>query len=295
MTFSVAQPSRPDATDVAAIRALAAAVAAGDGRDPLSDQALTRLGSPDVAHVLVTEANRLVGYGQLDGESLEIAAESPAIAAVLEVFADRPVLVWTHGRASRLTAALAVRGFRRDRELFQLRRPLAEADALAAPPVPAGVELRPFVVGRDEDAWLRVNAAAFADHREQGGWTSTDLAAREQERWFDPSGFLLAWRGSELLGFHWTKIHPDGAGEVYVIGVDPAAQGLGLGRILLLHGLGLLRARGCPFVLLYVDGSNTAARGLYERTGFVEHDLDAQWSSPAHPATSLRDVAGAPA
>jgi mycothiol synthase len=100
------------------------------------------------------------------------------------------------------------------------------------------------------------------------------------EPWFDAADFLVAERAGELLGFHWTKVHPDGAGEVYVLGVSPNAQGLGLGRALLVRGLRLLAAHGCPVVLLYVDGDNDTAMRLYERDGFTEYDLDVQWQAP---------------
>jgi mycothiol synthase len=128
------------------------------------------------------------------------------------------------------------------------------------------------------EVWLRTTAAAVAAHPEQGGWTHADLAAREAESWFDPAGFFLAWQGETLLGFHWTKVHPDGAGEVYVLGVDPSAQGMHLGGALLDIGLHHLAERGCPHVLLYVDDTNTGALRLYERAGFTRHDLDAQWT-----------------
>ena len=74
---------------------------------------------------------------------------------------------------------------------------------------------------------LRVNNAAFSWHPEQGGWNHSDVLDRAAEPWFDPEGLLLAVDelSGELLGFHWTKVHPDGTGEVYVLGVDPAAQG----------------------------------------------------------------------
>ena len=70
----------------------------------------------------------------------------------------------------------------------------------------------------------------FARHQEQGSWRRADLELREREPWFDPDGFFLAERDSELAGFHWTKVHrgqPGSAaiGEVYVVGVDPADRG----------------------------------------------------------------------
>jgi mycothiol synthase len=238
--------------------------------------------------VLAYQDDRLVGYAQLAGSSLEIAAVPQAIGPLLEAFAGRDVLVWSHGEHSRLAPVLDDHGFRRQRELFQLRRPMT--DTTDAPPMPDGVELRPFVVDRDEDAWLAVNSAAFAHHPEQGSWTAADLRAREREPWFDADGFLLAWRGDELLGFHWTKLHPNGDGEVYVIGIAPAAQGMGLGKILLMHGLEWLRRHGCNQVLLYVDADNTTAVRLYERTGFLRHDLDVQWRSPGAQSSNTGTV-----
>jgi mycothiol synthase len=268
----------PDSATVAAVRELLDRVAREDGREPLSDQALTRLASSGVEHAVARTDGRVIGYAQLDGDSLEIAAEPGAIGELLDVFAGRPVLVWAHGRGSRLTAPLTARGYVARRRLHQLRRDLDQP--LDAPPSPESITIRPFVVGEDENAWLAVNATAFADHPEQGSWTRADLEAREREPWFTPSGFLMAWRDGELLGFHWTKVHPDHVGEVYVIATAPAAQGTGLGTALLLHGLDWLREQGCTQVLLYVDGYNVGAMRLYERYGFAEHDLDVQWAAP---------------
>jgi mycothiol synthase len=268
----------PDEAGRAAIRRLADEIEHADGAPPLSDQTLSGLDSAEVSHLLAYDGDALVGYAQRDGSDAEIAARADVVGTVLEQLAVPGLRVWAHGRHSRLIAALGEHGFAPVRELYQLRRPLS--DLPEDPPVPDAVVVRAFRPGIDDADWLAVNAAAFAAHAEQGRWTQGDLAARMAEPWFDPAGFLLADRAGELLGFHWTKIHPDGLGEVYVLGVAPAAQGLRLGPALLVRGLRHLAARDCPEVLLYVDGDNAGARRLYERAGFHEHDLDIQWQSP---------------
>ncbi len=73
-------------------------------------------------------------------------------------------------------------------------------------------------------------------------------------------------------------------GEVYVVGVDPAEQGTGLGRALTLAGLHHLRDRGIPGVMLYVDESNAAAIRLYESLGFSRAGTDVMYRHAAGPA-----------
>lgn len=142
------------------------------------------------------------------------------------------------------------------------------------------MSLRTFVPGRDEEAWLEVNRRAFAHHPEQGSWTAPDLAMREEESWFDPEGFFLAERSGRLVGFHWTKIHPDPIGEVYVVGVDPSAQGGGLGRTLTIEGLRYLRSRGLADAMLYVDEDNHSAVKMYTALGFTRWSTDVMYARP---------------
>jgi mycothiol synthase len=259
------------------VRALASRVQDEVGQPPLSDQALTQLSSAAVRHVLVHEGDRLTGYGQLAGNSLELAGDEAALRTLLAQLEpiDAVTQIWSHGARSPLGPALEALGYRPVRRLYQLRRPLR--DLPPEEPLPEGVLIRPFVPGVDEPAWLAVNAAAFAALPDQAGQTLDDVRAREREPWFDPAGFLLAQRGTELLGFHWTKIHTAQLGEVYVLGVSPAAQGMRLGSILLQRGLSYLAARGCSDVLLYVDEANAAARRLYESAGFARFDEDVLW------------------
>ena len=183
--------------------------------------------------------------------------------------------LWVH-RVEDAETTLARRlGFTVQRELAFMQRDLdVPPDEPALPP---GVELRAYRPDLDDDELLRVNNAAFQDHPENGGWDLAELADRRKRDWFDPEGLLMAWRGSELVGFHWTKWHGhdsdevpahEPVGEVYVLAVAPEAQGLGLGRVLLDAGLRHLHERGCRLAVLYVDTASTPALRLYQRNGF---------------------------
>ena len=130
----------------------------------------------------------------------------------------------------------------------------------------------PFRSGADDERWLAVNNAAFADHLEQGGWTQSTLDSRKQEPWFNPNGFLLLNKGDELAGFCWTKVHLDTApvlGEIYVIAVHPRFSGKGLGRALTIAGLTHLQRAGISTGMLHVDADNQRAVNMYKSLGFT--------------------------
>jgi mycothiol synthase len=176
-----------------------------------------------------------------------------------------------------------------------MRRPLPGQGGETLPPAetPAGVVVRTFEPGRDEEAFLALNAEAFAGHPEQGRMSRTDLDQRMAEPWFDPGGFFLAeacegggsGAGGDLLGFHWTKVHPGEPphGEVYVVGVSPRAQGMGLGRLLTLTGLHHLAGLGLAEVVLYVESDNAPAIAVYSRLGFAHAGPDTHVMYRRHP------------
>jgi mycothiol synthase len=146
------------------------------------------------------------------------------------------------------------------------------------------VRIRTYAGPADDAELLRVNNAAFAWHPEQSGWTEADIAERREEPWFDPAGLFMAVdeHSDKLLGFHWTKVHRADLGEVYVVGVDPAAQGRGLGATLTLVGLHHLAERlsnsSDSVVMLYVEADNSAAVKTYRRLGFDVYTVDAAYS-----------------
>jgi mycothiol synthase len=307
--------SLPPAAAAAVIQLVSEATDA-DGVSPLSEHVVLHLkygGDPLARNVLLRYSGALAGYGHLDptdrveGPAAEMVIRPAvrrrglgrALGSALVSEADGgDVRLWAHGdlpAAARLAAAV---GFHRSRALWQMRRPLA--DSLPEPQLPAGISVRTFRVGLDEDSWLVLNRRAFAQHPEQGAWTRSDLELREREPWFDPAGFFLAERNGRLAGFHWTKVHgslrndapaaadagvpalsdrgQEAIGEVYVVGVDPDERGTGLGRALTLIGIRYLRSLGLAEAVLYVDETNTAAIGLYASLGFEHSGTDVMFS-----------------
>ncbi|MFC8367476.1 mycothiol synthase [Streptomyces sp. NPDC057238] len=279
----------PEQTET--VLALLAEAARTDGQQAVSEQGRLQLrgGERDgVSHLLLSVDDELVGYAQLeDTDPVEPPAaelvvhpsyrghgHGRALGSALLAASGKRLRVWAHGGHSAARHLAQVLGLTLFRELRQMRRPLAGLD-LPDPVLPEGVTVRTFVPGRDDAAWLAVNAAAFAHHPEQGALTQRDLDDRKAEAWFDPEGFFLAEKDGRLVGFHWTKVHAaERLGEVYVLGVSPDAQGGGLGKSLTTIGLRHLAARGLPTAMLYVDADNKAAVSVYERLGFVTHETD---------------------
>jgi mycothiol synthase len=290
---------------------LVAAAAAADGVPPLSEHVMLHLryagtavqqgadaerdadeSSPPGLDLITADGGQVTGYAHLDpggaaGASAELVVDPArrrhgAGRALVTALAARaggaPLRIWAHGDLPAAAALARTAGLSRVRALWQMHRSLLEP--FGEPSVPAGITMRTFVTGRDEDEWLRVNGRAFADHPEQGSWTRSDLDMREKEAWFDPAGFFLAERAGRLAGFHWTKVERGGPGEVYVVGVDPAEQGTGLGRALTLTGLRYLRDdRHLADVILYVDETNSAAIRMYSSLGFTRSATDVMYGA----------------
>jgi mycothiol synthase len=193
---------------------------------------------------------------------------------------------WILGATDADDDALGLAGFAATRTLLEMRAPLPVAQA---PAWPAGIEIRTFVAGRDDAEWLAVNNRAFGAHLDQGGWTEATLQGRMAEAWFDPELFLLATDAAGLAGFNWLKQHPAAEpdpplGEIYVIGVEPRAQGTGLGRALALAGLRTVYERGAVEGMLFCAADNTGAFALYRSLGFVVHRTDRSYERQVEPS-----------
>lgn len=307
-----------DHAQVHELQDLLSAATEADGVRPLSEHVWLHVihgGDEEARHLLArSESGELVGYAHLDitdeveGPSAELVVHPhfrqrgigrTLVTSLLEA-TDNRLRLWAHGEHVGATKLAGALGFERHRTLWQMRRSLHAS--LPEARFPAGLNINSFEVGADEEPVLELNARAFALLPDQGSWTFEDLQRREKESWFDPAGFLMAWDDNHTLaGFHWTKVHGahrhhagsgghshrdngelhthDAIGEVYVLAVDPAWQGTGLGRALTLAGLHHLRRLGLDQVMLFVDASNLAAIRLYESLGFVRWDTDVMYRS----------------
>lgn len=304
-----------DDSEIAVITELLDAAARADGRRPLSDHLYLDLvnggvsgggfvglvawepGHPHpVAYAQVSRGNESYAFELVvhPHHRYEMEAIGPElINAALDVVAREGggAVSWWVFEPTRCHTTLAEAvSMSMDRTLLQMRRPLPTG-------LPVDVETRPFVVGRDETAWLDVNNRAFAGHGEQGGWTLDTFRTRCREEWFDPLGFRMYERDGRLAGFCWTKVHPAGTtdehplGEIYVIAVHPDFHGLGLGRQLTLAGLEHLAGRGLRNAMLYVDAANEAAVSMYQRIGFSVHSTNGAFVTNVPAASPVRPAA----
>jgi mycothiol synthase len=262
------------------ILALAERAAAVDGVEPFNEASLFALKDGASARVLVqqTESDGTISAAAfaVGDAPVEIVVDPDHRRAgkgrriLDELMADGEDRYWAHGDLPAAQALAAAAGLTAERILLVLRLTF---DGPPAPErVPDGITLRSYVPA-DAEQVIAVNAQAFAHHPEQGAMDAEDFARRTSTDWFDPAGLFVAERGRRIVGFHWTKVE-GGIGEVYVVGIDPEAQGGGLGTALTARGLRHLYELGVPVVDLYVEGDNAPALAVYEKLGFKQHAKD---------------------
>ena len=269
--------------EVDRVLAIAAEAAEVDGVEHLDDAARLELAHrPGIVRGVVNEN----GFALVIGSVLAMVVRPDRrgherARALLSRIPGAPASAWSHADHPAAQHLAEEHGWRRDRELLRMVRPLGLIDINQPERGPGLIDinqpdraLRAFARGEEAEV-LRVNAAAFAHHPEQGGLTLDGLRERMAEPWFDPADLLELWDGDHLAAFHWVKRHPGGLGEVYVLAVDPTDAGKGFGTMIL--EAGLQRLSGLE-VQLYVEADNTKARRLYESAGFVIAEVHAHYA-----------------
>lgn len=288
-----------------------------DGAPPISDQAILAARQGRRTVFGVHEGEQLVGVGLLGEGELDlvirpsargrglgtaalhgmISAKDPAAAHAAD-----GLKAWAHGENPAARALMSGAGFFPIRTLYRLALPTSELEAALANAreMPDGFRVISFDPSDDKlaEAWVQVNAAAFASHPEQGAVTLEDFRTLMAEPWFDPRDLRLAIDprvdpGDEgdvaIAGYTWVKTtqvemaegRQGTETELYVLGVDPRFAGLGLGAGLMGETFRVMREHSPDRITLYVDGDNESALALYYRAGFVTDQVSTQWHAPA--------------
>lgn len=268
-----------------------------DGYKAVSDQAMLEARGGERDALLAFDGNNVVALGIVGNGEVDLLVSPHArgrgigrrLFDQLVERAGRGVLkAWVHGdeRSGREAAEhlLTGHGFSPIRTLLRLH---LDGAALAGRPLHRhGLALGRYTP-QDAAEIVRVNAAAFHDHPEQGRLTLEGFLALTREPWFDPQDLRLLWEGEgdarRLIAFTWVKtLRGSGAAgtetELYVIGVHPDAAGRGLGTRLLEATLDRMAEHRPARVTLYVEGDNTPALRLYKRAGFTELQRSNQWA-----------------
>jgi GNAT superfamily N-acetyltransferase len=141
---------------------------------------------------------------------------------------------------------------------------------------PAGLELHPFVEGRDERAYFEAVEASFAGH-----WSTSP---RSFEKWeksmktgtYDTELWLQLFDGHRIVGVCAGKIMGDW-GWIANVGVLPDYRRRGLAKRLLQEAFGRYWDKGMPRIDLGVDSENRqSATSLYLGAGMREtHSYEA--------------------
>jgi GNAT superfamily N-acetyltransferase len=167
--------------------------------------------------------------------------------------------------------------------------------ALDAPPPapewPAGIAVRPFVKGQDDQAVFEAGEEAFRDLWNRPASTFERWMQPTQADDFDPSLWFIAF--DEAAGRPAAVCLCSvvaGGGVVNVLGVRRPYRRRGLGLAMLRHAFGVFYARGVREASLSVDAdSTTGAPQLYAHAGMRPAKSFVRFEKELRPGSALAE------
>lgn len=310
--YSVQAPTHADVDRVAAM-ILGCDMAAYGEPDYSLDDLRHAWESVDLARdawLVETPTGQLVGYGMVRlrrptranghwyshpeaeqiavGHTLAQRIEARAREMAVATPADQRVVLRQEMPAQDEAArqVLAANGYTRVRLMWRMQTDFTEPPP--APQWPAGIRVRPFVLGQDDRVMYETVTEAFQDH-----WGTT---SNTYETWraqnielptFDPSLWFLAFEGDTAAGAMMCSTFMD-LGWVDNLSVRRPWRKHGLGMALLRHAFAMFYAQGRSGVSLAVDSESvTGATRLYERAGMRVVRQFAVYEKEVRPALGL--------
>ena len=184
-------------------------------------------------------------------------------------------------------AELEVRGWiRGDVLLSQYHQPLDRE--LDPPRVPDGYVLRTMRGPDDIAARVEVHRAAFVPSALSV--EKYELLVRQPHYAFGRD-VVIEGPGGSFAAFALCWADDVGSiGEFEPVGVHPDHQRRGLGRVVMRHGLRLLREAGLRDVIVFSLGSNAASEALYRSAGFDRVATHRAWTKPLDPAPPIQST-----
>ena len=238
--------------------------------------------------LVVEDDDRVVGYATVVEEyadAMTVPGREDLLPSLLD-WVERhgsPVEHYVPDPDTARGALLEARGWQPERRFWRMRRPL-DGD-LPEPVWPDGVTMREYRRPEDDEAVHRLITTSF---REIGGQHERSLEEwkgflLETER-FDPSLYLVAETGGEVVGAALSQPMGEDYGFVRQLAVAPSQRGRGLGLALLHECFRRHAARGFPAAVLGVDAGNpTGALDLYEKAGMRVHEQFTRWDWTPRP------------
>ena len=199
------------------------------------------------------------------GRALLLRAEEHARTRAATGALLRPVV---SSRDAAVRSLYEDAGFRLVRHSLEMETDLRRGTP--QPAWPAGIAVRTFLAGQDDEPVHAAAQEAFEDHWdfERLSFESWDALNRPGR---DPSLWFVAEDGDEIAGLCLCRVHPSGdatIGHVNTLAVRAPWRRRGLGLALLHHAFARFRARGMTRATLGVDAENlTGAVRLYHRAG----------------------------
>jgi len=196
---------------------------------------------------------------RLDARALEHRGSAPKDATVV-------LRLFNHAKDRARAALLRARKFERVRTFFRMAIDLT--GKLSGPRWPAGIVVRRYRPGVDDQVLEETIQESFADHygfshEPHGDWVDRRLKHPE----FTPDVCMLAWDGDEVAGAL-LPFRFEESGWVRELGVRSRWRGRGVGRALLLDVFARFASMGLKRAALGVDAANeTGATQLYESVG----------------------------